>query len=277
MSAIRALLSDLIDYAGMFPPAGLEMAEAVRNYDAYRRGEYGWALGRFVVPAARLDELSVYGRGDPMGLTVLGIPHESISDESIPNVETIELKATQSSEIEAAVSRLPANAIAYIEISANENGDKLIPELARHQARAKVRTGGVTESAFPRSQDLIPFIANCKRAGVSWKATAGLHHPVRGVYRLTYEPDSPSCVMHGFVNLFLAAAVLNTGGSEDEALAILDETSINAFDFTQDVIRWRSAAFTTAQIRNMRQNFAISFGSCSFEDPISDLKALDWL
>jgi hypothetical protein len=277
MSAIRALLSDLIDYAGMFPPAGLDMAEAVRNYDAYRRGEYGWALGRFVVPAARLDELSVYGRGDPMRLTVLGMPHESISDESIPNVETLELKATQSSEIEAAISRLPANAIAYFEILANEDGDKLIPTLARHHARAKVRTGGVTERAFPRSQDLIRFLANCKRAGVSWKATAGLHHPIRGVYRLTYEPDSPSCVMHGFVNLFLAAARLNAGGSEDESLAILEETFIDAFEFKEDVIRWRSATFTTAQIRNMRQNFAISFGSCSFEDPIADLKALDWL
>jgi hypothetical protein len=272
MSAIRTLLLDLIDYAGMFAPAGLEMGEAVRNYDAYRRGEYGWALGRFVVPATRLDELSTYGHGDPMRLTILGLP-----DISIPNVETLELKATQSSDIEAAVSRLPANAIAYFEISANENGDKLIPTLARHNARAKVRTGGVTESAFPRSQDLIRFIANCKRASVSWKATAGLHHPVRGVYRLTYEPDSPSCVMHGFVNLFLAAAVLNTGGSEDEALAILEETSTDAFDFKEDVIRWRSATFTTAQIRNMRQNFAISFGSCSFEDPIADLKALDWL
>jgi hypothetical protein len=272
MSAIRALLSDLIDYAGMFPPAGLEMAEAVRHYDAYRRGEYGWALGRFVVPAARLDELSVYGRGDAMRLTVLGIP-----DNSIPNIETLELKATQSSEIEAAVSRLPANAIAYFEISANEDRDNLIPTMARHHARAKVRTGGVTERAFPRSQDLIRFLANCKRAGVSWKATAGLHHPVRGVYRLTYEPDSPSCVMHGFVNLFLAAARLNAGGSEDESLAILEETSIDAFEFKEDGIRWRSAVFTTTQIRNMRQNFAISFGSCSFEDPIADLKALDWL
>lgn len=272
MSAIRTLLSDLIDYAGMFPPAGLEMAEAARNYDAYRRGEYGWALGRFVVPATRLDELSVSGRGGPMRLTVLGIPHESI-----PNVETLELKATQSSEIEAAVSRVPANSIAYFEISANENGDKLIPTLARHHARAKVRTGGVTESAVPRSQDLIRFIANCKRASVSWKATAGLHHPVRGVYRLTREPDSPSCVMHGFVNLFLAAAGLNAGGSEDEALAILEETSIDTFHFSEDVIRWRSAGFATPQIRNMRQNFAISFGSCSFEDPIADLKALGWL
>jgi hypothetical protein len=272
MSAIRTLLSDLIDYAGLFPPAGLDMADAVRNYSAYRNGEYGWALGRFVVPSTRLGELSESGGEASMRLTVLGIPHDSIS-----NIETLELKATQSSEIEAAVVSLPANSIAYFEIPPNENSDNLISTLARHHARAKIRTGGVTESVFPCSEDLIRFVANCKRASVPWKATAGLHHPVRGVYRLTYEPDSPACLMHGFVNLFLAAAVLNSGGSDDQALAILEETSIDAFDFSDAAIRWRSVCLTTAQIRDTRQNFAMSVGSCSFEDPIADLKAIGWL
>ena len=272
MSAIRALLSDLIDYAGLFPPAGLDMGSAVRNYNAYKNGEYSWALGRFVVPATRLDELGSFVCVTPMRLTVLGIPQDSIA-----NVETLELKATRASEIEAAVGRLPANSIAYFEIPANENGDALIPTLARYHVRAKVRTGGVTESAFPRSQSLIAFIANCKRANVPWKATAGLHHPLRGMYRLTHEPDSPCCMMHGFVNLFLTAVVLNTGGSEDQARAILEDTSIDAFEFSDASIRWRSLCLTTAQIQDARQNFAVSFGSCSFEEPIADLKALGWL
>ena len=51
-----ALLSGLIDYAGLFPPASLAMAAAVANYDAYLRGEYSWILGRFIVPVARLEE-----------------------------------------------------------------------------------------------------------------------------------------------------------------------------------------------------------------------------
>ena len=84
MSAIRALLSDLIDYAGMFPPAGLEMAEAVRNYDAYRRGEYGWALGRLVVPATRLDELSVSGGGVPMASRQSKSPHGRATESAFP-------------------------------------------------------------------------------------------------------------------------------------------------------------------------------------------------
>src|SRR5690348_12589971 len=114
MSAIRALLSDLIDYAGLFPPAGLDMASAVRNYNAYKNGEHSWALGRFVVPATRLDELGSFAAGSSMRLTVLGL-----AQSSIPNVEALELKATRASEIEAAAGRLPANSIAYFEIPAS--------------------------------------------------------------------------------------------------------------------------------------------------------------
>ena len=73
-------------------------------------------------------------------------------------------------------------------------------------ARAKVRTGGVTEGAFPASHALARFIQSCADAGVPFKATAGLHHPLRGEYRLTYEPGSPHGMMFGFLNVFLAAA-----------------------------------------------------------------------
>ena len=55
--ALRTLLAGLIDYAGLFPPASLDMAEAARNYEAYRAGPHSWALGRFIVPSARLNEV----------------------------------------------------------------------------------------------------------------------------------------------------------------------------------------------------------------------------
>ncbi len=48
--ALRPLLSGLIDYAGLFPPAAVSMADAVANYAAYRTSADAWALGRFVLP-----------------------------------------------------------------------------------------------------------------------------------------------------------------------------------------------------------------------------------
>ena len=70
---LRILLRGLIDYAGLFPPASLDMADAVRNYAAYREGEHAWALGRFVVPAARLEEFErVARRADRFRAWTLG-------------------------------------------------------------------------------------------------------------------------------------------------------------------------------------------------------------
>ncbi len=57
VTAVRGLLRELIDYAGLFPPAALSMSESVANYDAYSRSEWNWLLGRFVLPVARLPEL----------------------------------------------------------------------------------------------------------------------------------------------------------------------------------------------------------------------------
>src|SRR5262249_57509614 len=61
--SLRDLLSGLIDYAGLFPPAALDMRTATRKYAEYRESEYRWALGRFVVPVARLDEFEKAAEG----------------------------------------------------------------------------------------------------------------------------------------------------------------------------------------------------------------------
>ena len=54
--SLHILLNSLIDYAGLFPPSGLDMAKAVANYAGYRQSPHCWALGRFIVPSARLQE-----------------------------------------------------------------------------------------------------------------------------------------------------------------------------------------------------------------------------
>ena len=36
-ASLRILMEGLIDYAGLFPPASLDMPTAVRNYAAYRK------------------------------------------------------------------------------------------------------------------------------------------------------------------------------------------------------------------------------------------------
>lgn len=238
---LRALLEHLIDYAGLFPPAALTMQDAVRNYARYRDSEHAWALGRFVVPQARASEVP-----KEFPLSILGVD---------------EVKATTEEEL-AAFS--PG---AYVEIA----DVKFLDAIQRRGLRAKIRTGGITPDAFPAIDDVAEFLRACKAKGVAFKATAGLHHPLRCVKPLTYEPNAPLGTMHGFLNVFLAAALL------DHADAVLAENDPWAFTFNDDAASWRGHRVSTEELIAIRRDFATSFGSCSFEEPIEDLRALGWL
>ncbi|HQY88835.1 MAG TPA: hypothetical protein PK402_09260 [Tepidisphaeraceae bacterium] len=59
-AAIRALMTGVIDYAGLFPPAALALEPAIRNYARYLNSEDRWMLGRFICPASKLGELSPF-------------------------------------------------------------------------------------------------------------------------------------------------------------------------------------------------------------------------
>jgi hypothetical protein len=117
----------------------------------------------------------------------------------------------------------------------------------------------------------------CKTHGVAFKATAGLHHPVRSEHPLTYEANSPCGVMHGFINVFLGAPLLECGISKDQLVAVLDETDARHFSFSGDFAHWGKLFVNQDDVAGTRQHFAMSFGSCSFEEPIQDLQKLSLL
>ncbi len=117
----------------------------------------------------------------------------------------------------------------------------------------------------------------CRIAGVIFKATAGLHHPLRGEFPLTYQPGSPRGLMFGFLNIFLAATFVHTGGSEAESMALLNERDAGKFIVSPEAITWNGRRFTEAQLAAGRKTFCRSFGSCSFTEPIDGLRSLHWL
>ena len=135
---------------------------------------------------------------------------------------------------------LPEGVTAYFELPIDADP----APLAGGRGRAKVRTGGLTPEAFPAPADLARFLYRCATARVPFKATAGLHHPIRSVQRCTYEPDSPTALMHGFVNVFLAAALLWHGGSAGDAIATLEEESPGAFHFDDEGVEWHAHRLT---------------------------------
>jgi hypothetical protein len=290
--SLQDLMTGLIDYAGIFPPAALDMASAVRNYAAYRNGEYARFLGRFIVPAARLNEFEraaaevEWGKESWMlsALASDGLDSDLKKidnfNERIPKtrdalIDTIEIKAAHYRDIEEDMNLIPETLKAYFEIPIAEDPSDLVKAIAATGARAKVRTGGVTADAFPSSIDLARFIKVCAEEDVPFKATAGLHHPLRSFNRLTYEADSGQALMHGFLNVFLAAAFSYNGMDVEDLAELLEERSPESFQFEDGSVTWHGEMIVRGQLRNTRSLLAVSFGSCSFEEPIDDLKKIN--
>ena len=109
---------------------------------------------------------------------------------------------------------------------------------------------------------------------MAFKATAGLHHAVRGCYPLTYEPGSPVETMHGFLNVAVAAAIVYTGGPSLEAVTALKETTPEMFEFRGERLTWRERTIAADDLAAARRLLFRSFGSCSVGEPIDELARL---
>ena len=247
--SLRAVLTRLIDYAGLFPPAALAWPEAAKNYSLYLNSPESWMLNRIVLPATLKDE-DLDARWQ---VTLLVDKEPGLLP---PQIETLETKGT---------SRLSFPT--YCEVPLDQI----------QGAFAKIRTGGLSPDAIPSSEEIASFLHRAAGRRLPFKATAGLHHPIRSEHALTYAPDSPRAVMHGFVNVFVAAAFAWYGAEETMLVDVLNEIDPSAFDFGENEMLWRGRRLFTAQIAESRHDFAHSFGSCSFEEPVADLRDLGWL
>lgn len=250
-------------------------------------------LGRFVVPVARLSEFleaaeGHFSDGDPWRLSVLAGEDigSTIRDIKLFNTEngsravcdSLEVKATTVSKIENTVAALPDELTAYFEISTGDNFADLVTSLSLKGQRAKIRTGGTVREDFPPSRDVIRFVRTCMAANVPFKATAGLHHPIRCFRPLTYAGDAPKGTMHGFLNVLLMTGFAR----ESYRVALLEELMEEEFDeafaFRDNGIAWRNDHFLTdGHIQRLRSKGMISFGSCSFTEPVEDLQGLGLL
>jgi hypothetical protein len=292
-AALRALVTGLVDYAGLFPPAALDMPEAVAAYASYLDSDDAWALGRFIVPVARLDELAeaagalVTQRTAPWRLSAL-LGENPVGDAAWISafntkhtgrfvVDVAEFRASSAEAIVRATRALDRWIIAYVELPVDQDPLRLLHGVKQARARAKIRTGGVTPEAFPSTAHVARFLTRCVEVGVPFKATAGLHHPLRAEYRLTYAPNAPRGTMFGFLNVFLAAAFALTGIGEATLARLLEERDPAAFRFTDDSAVWRGFPLTLGQLVEARASLGIGFGSCSFREPIDDLHQLGLL
>jgi hypothetical protein len=308
--ALTTLVTGLFDYAGLFPPATHDMAAACEHYARARMGSHAWMLGRIVCPAGKLHKLSeaaavlmpgTYATSgyrehadilEPWSISaVIDRPleealelidafdeHHGEEDHGLARVDSIELKATSPGMIDDAIDLIPDDMTPFFEVPTDADPRGFIAALAGGEACAKIRCGGVTPDAIPTSGQVADFLLACRAAGVAFKATAGLHHPLRAEQNLTYEESPPRGVMHGFVNLFMAATLVRTReASREMVLEVLEEREASRFSFTDEGAGWRGHTVEPMDLARTRESFALSIGSCSFDEPVEDLRKLGWL
>jgi len=230
------VLERLIDHAALFPPASMSLPDALAEDRRARESPHAGMLNRFVVPAARLAELPADRA--PLSVVLAGAEDaELVADAE--GVEAVELvldgPRPRPADLVATYRALqPLGVETYFELVLDESWRDSVPAaigaVAAVGGRVKLRCGGAS-------------IPCCREAGVPFKATAGLHHPVRRGEE------------HGFLNLLAA-----TTAARGELEAVLAEEDARAIDFA-DADR---ALFT-------------SFGSCSWREPVDDLRELGLL
>jgi hypothetical protein len=299
-ASLRALLDRAIDYAGMFPPCSLALEPALRNQARYVRSTDAWMLNGFVVPVEQFDAarqfLSEFDPHHPLRVAALG-PKTTKADaflDGLYNTETTISSFSRSDvvsishfemflpeDVDSASLKAARSIVSELPVfweAPPERAEQTIALIAGHNSDEdmaafgfKLRTGGVTADAFPTSAQIARALVTAATHQLPIKFTAGLHHPIRQ-FR-----DEVKTKMHGFLNV-LGAAVLAAEHQwdADQAAMMLEDEDSGSFSFTDDFFAWGDWKIDTERLQ-YRRKFVRSFGSCSFDEPRDDLRALNLL
>lgn len=306
-SSTQSFLANLIDYAGLFPPSQLPLEEAIKNYAEYQSDHNSWMLGRFIIPATRLEELdpymSLYSKNKPLPIAAIGQRSSDAASclEALKlDLEKITTFCTKYGEtVSVDVLELPLppviptshllNVIGseaskhhlqiFCEMTMPLNGDWVdqmlctLDEISEHNRLnetvlgVKLRTGGVTAEAFPTPTQVATVLVGCYERKIPLKFTAGLHHPIR-MYR-----DEVKAKMHGFLNLFTAGMMARVHLLDiDTTAEILADEDPTHFRFTSKGLCWKDLVVPLSEIEQLRKQALYSYGSCSFNEPREGLQ-----
>ena len=300
--SLRALLAHSIDFAGMFPPCSLGLEPALKNQAEYVRAPDAWMLGAFVLSAERFDAtkqlLSQFDDQHPLRVAALG-PKTVSADgflEALDNAEAAIRSLSRHSVELVSISHFEMSLPHDVGLASltearsilgdlpvfweapSDRAEQTIALLAESNSDAdsatfgyKLRTGGVTADAFPTSMQIAKALVTPATHQLPIKFTAGLHHPLRQ-YR-----EEVQTKMHGFLNV-LGAAVLAAEHRWDtnQTAMMLEDENVDSFSFADDFFAWREWRIDTKRLQ-YRRRFIVSFGSCSFDEPREDLRALGFL
>ena len=284
-------MTGLIDYAGLFPPASLDIETALRNFAGYLESEDGWMLGRYVVPAAQLNRVVLHpgfrcsvvvspgvsreeleqlraftGRVEMMETRladIAGSP-DQVSDQLLRLKTRLGQAGLQGVQLFVEAGSAEPAAAAIAAFNSSGSGGEIIGNVGY-----KLRCGGVEKQAFPTPERVAEVIGICRGHDIPMKFTAGMHHPL-----YNYSPEI-GIMQHGFINIFSAALLVwGCNLSIDEIVKCLHDETARHFHFTEESFSWHGKTISASEIKKLRRSKVISFGSCSFAEPVEGLHLL---
>ncbi len=198
-ASLRALLTGLIDYAGLFPPARLPLDQAIRNYARYRQEDDAWMLGRFIIPTSRLEDLEPYQEelfriDPPFAFSVLGRGGGNLTEfltnlrDDLRDIAAFRKRHGGRVSVEVLETRLPPDlvdprlpesALSLFKMlrvfpavdlfpfcEAPRQPEELLAQLAQlpgERVGFKLRCGGLEASAFPSSEQIAAALLQLPR------------------------------------------------------------------------------------------------------------------
>lgn len=290
---LTTLLEGVIDYAGLFPPAKLDIPTAVEEYLELQNGPHSWLVGRFAVSASRLPELGAelekHELEEVLPLAVTGTSSvdrhhwKGALDHDLASLRQFATKHGDRAFVESLEIRIPSNAMVedairllvpvqvediFLELPWESGLEDAIAAIAGSEAIfAKARTGGAEKSAFPSTEQVALFLQHCVQLDLPFKLTAGLHHP------LPHHDSVTGGHMQGFLNVLAGAALTYQEDlSVSELMKVLEEERPRAFEFSDDGLSWNGIDLSLETLEESRELF-LCFGSCSIQEPVDGLAA----
>lgn len=301
----RTLVAGLFDDAAMYPPAAAPMEAALALHAVAARSAWGLAQGRFLCPAGALrrlpDERVLLGlTGDlevgavvgspadvhaPVDLTELtasltGLAHRA-PDVRVGAVEyrpadpAPESITRAAAELAGLARRHDMDQVALEVVITDADTETVMDRVEavvaardEHGPRicAKVRCGGTAPGMVPAAAELATFVLACTRRGVPFKATAGLHHGLA----VAHGPER----RHGFLNLVAATLAARDGAEWADLVDLLELDDLAQVSGTDTTLRFGPVTADVAAVAAARRDGFLSFGTCSFTEPLGDLVAL---
>jgi hypothetical protein len=266
----------LLDDAAIFPPGDVPLHEAVAAHGVHRESWYGDLLGSFVLKdtdlplvrgtSHRLSVVVTGGAGQVvgplgaaarLGLHVAGLEIALRDPDDLAGNARRVVAAVDHARTEGVLDEDVPVFVELPQADPSYGWEAAADEVASAELRLKLRTGGLEAHLFPTADRLAAWIDAALDRELPFKCTAGLHHAVRHTSPEGFE-------QHGFVNVLLATVRAFDGASREETVATLEERDAARLPVTeQDVVRAR--------------RWFTSFGTCSVDEPLADLLALDLL